>query len=274
MKRAMMLGLVITLISLFAGKAKAELYLEGYIGGNFPIDSPSKLLPRTHLGWWFDPGLKPNHINPALIGGIKIGTWFVKEGLLGFNYPEWMKYLGFYVDFGYHPLNFSKRATTGKVIDPYVPYYAPSSVTPLPYTFESNGGTVTMAFMLALRYGFLPDRDVPFGRLQPYAAVGPAILLSWQKPTFSAQGTPPLPLSKSVITPDISRRINIGMAVEAGLRWTVFENVSMDISCKYRFLRSRYEYTISGEFYHSLHCTNWLVNYNLLNLQVGLAYYF
>ena len=83
-----------------SGSAKAEMYLEGYLGG----------VGATNLGdsttWNYPtiPGFQDNYNVPgnpsaAVIGGVKLGTWFVPTGFLGYNYPEWMKYFGFYTDF-------------------------------------------------------------------------------------------------------------------------------------------------------------------------------
>ena len=48
------------------------------------------------------------------MGGVKVGTWFVKEGFLGWSgYPDWMKYFGFYTDFSYQRLYMRKQGLSG-----------------------------------------------------------------------------------------------------------------------------------------------------------------
>ncbi len=115
--------------------AQAEMYVEGYIGGAAAANFTSS---ESH----FSAG-----ISPSVIGGVKVGTWFVKEGFAGFNYPEWMKYLGFYTDFSYQNL--------------FLPKQTLFSSAPFNVDFHSEGMVATWAFMLAGRYGFFPDSEVP-----------------------------------------------------------------------------------------------------------------
>ena len=114
-----------------------------------------------------------------------MGLWFTQQGFLGGPYPEWMKYLECYLDFSYHNQNFRTRVG---------PAVSPNADCTLRNTFSSNGNTFTLAFMFAARYGFLKDEAVPFGRLQPYFAVGPAILVATQdiklESTTQINGTP------------------------------------------------------------------------------------
>ena len=74
-----------------------------------------------------------------------------------------MKYFGVYTDLSYQTLNHPNNVVT-------------SDGTPLT-TGSSFGYLWTWSFMLAGRFGLMPDDEVPFGRLQPYAAVGPRYLL-------------------------------------------------------------------------------------------------
>jgi hypothetical protein len=121
--------------------------------------------------------------HPAFVGGLKIGTWFVKEGFLGFNYPDWMKYFGFYLDLSYHRLNIRGPVNVEE-------YDVVGGITTLDSedtrsgTIKADGRVVTLAFMFAARYGFFPTPEVPFGRLQPYVGVGPAILITSLNPTL------------------------------------------------------------------------------------------
>ena len=85
-----------------------------------------------------------------------------------------MKYFGFYTDFSYQKLNFGDQSGIMDI----------SEAANGTASFETNGNLITWAFMFAGRYGFLPDSEVPFGRLQPYLAVGPALFWSSQKATI------------------------------------------------------------------------------------------
>ena len=96
-----LLGILFLTLALLAlpGAAPAEMYVEGYIGGV----GAGNLDTTTTINY---PDLAtgmntPGSANPAVIGGLKLGTWFVPTGFLGYNYPDWMKYFGFYTDFSF-----------------------------------------------------------------------------------------------------------------------------------------------------------------------------
>jgi len=133
MKKRQMVCCILALGLLLAWStmAQAELYVEGYVGGN-----------ASNLGG-----------TPTVIGGWRLGTWFVPEGALGFNYPKWMRYFGFYTDISISQLN-SNRSS-----------------------LEGTGYASTWGFIPVLRLGFMKDDEVPFGRLQPYVGAGPAVFL-------------------------------------------------------------------------------------------------
>ena len=231
------LGLLLTVSMLvFAAPAQAEMYVEAYLGGvqgaNAGMDVSNSIQRPPNEFVQHVAG----QLDPAVIGGLKIGTWFVKEGFLGYNYPDWMKYFGFYLDFSYHRLNFTRQtgSTTYNV--------RPERSNTMHNVFWSEGNAATLAFMFAGRYGFLPDSEVPFGRLQPYLAVGPAILFASQTPAFNLydiRNTTPL---IDVIKPASQSGAFICLAVEAGIRWMALKNVSIDLSFKYRYAAPSFTY--------------------------------
>jgi hypothetical protein len=211
------LGLFLVAMS---GPVQAEMYGEVYLGGvqgldtsmsgNFAGSAPItasglpipggfefvSTFPETYSGRFSNPG----KLKPAVQGGLKLGTWFVREGTLGFDYPDWMKYFGFYVDFKVHRLSYERNSGSGAITT------SPGSGTgimktlSIPFTasdnrfftgnstFSSEGLASTLAFMFAGRFGLLPDAEVPFGRLQPYLSVGPGIMFVSQTPKVGFQG--------------------------------------------------------------------------------------
>ena len=71
--------------------------------------------------------------------------------------------------------------------------------------------------MFAGRYGFLPDSEVPFGRLQPYIAVGPALFCVQPE----AYDQLPLFLVFRMLESANGGQdgFNVGLGVETGLRY-------------------------------------------------------
>jgi len=282
MKKGRVLLVALALLALVAGTAHAEMFVEAYVGGNFGAASknPFRISPdpasisfyEVVYGYRLPSNMTPSypgHIDPAFQGGLKFGAWFDQSGVLsGINFPSWMKYTGFYLDFSYHRLNFATRTGTKGIYAWTVQQtWVPVSV---PMVASSEGNAVTLAFMFAFRYGFFPDKEVPFGRLQPYLAVGPAILFSSQVPDAIS---PPDPIfGKSDKFPSDSSA-DIALAVETGVRWMCLKNVSVDVSFKYRHAAPTYKFNVVDEY--GFNHTVWLKPiFNLFSVQVGAALHF
>jgi hypothetical protein len=296
LKRAKWVYVLLSLVILPTAPAWAEVYLEGFLGGVASV-GPSTINTNASTNTttvFIGPGgtttsynnfsstasLSVGAIDPAFMGGLKLGTWFVKEGFLGWRgYPEWAKYFGFYLDFKYHRLDYGREngvaadsttqisqgttitATQPPRILPYGPFYNTATSTTTGATFSSDGAAATLAFMFTARYGLFSDEKVPFGRLQPYVAVGPGIMFSWQSPTlsyFDSFG------NFYHFSPGSKSSVDLCLAVDAGFRYMARPDVSIDVFFEYRYAEP--EYKFSG-------FTLW-TTYHLLAGGMGVAYHF
>ena len=264
---AIWLLLAAALLALPVG-ANGEMYVEAYLGGNFAATESFNFGASPHPILTYNVRV-PGRFDPAVVGGLKIGTWFVKEGFLGFNYPAWMRFFGFFLDFSYHRLNLGHQRANYRetflglnnrgVLD-----------------FSSEGTAATLAFMFAGRYGFFPDSEVPFGRLQPYLAVGPALLFTTQQPRFNfVRFTGPFLTDDQ----DMASKSNVALAlaVETGLRYMALKNVSLDLSFKYRYAEPSYTYNLSAganNFFIAPHSITMNQTLHLFSVQLGAAYHF
>jgi hypothetical protein len=249
------------------GAARSETYVGIYLGGvqgaNADVDhnwvrTTSAEAVRVRL---------PGHLDPAIVGGLKIGTWFVKQGFLGYDYPDWMKYLGFYLDFSFHRLDFSRQQGTAAI------YTHPGGVFLANFNnnFFSEGTATTIAFMFAGRLGFFPDSEVPFGRLQPILAVGPAIFVATQDPKNILLNTN---LGNYGYKPGTQSDVTICLAVDAGLRWMCLKNVSVDLLFKYRWAQPNFNYTFSDQVTGTRYSFSLQPDFNLFSGQLGVNYHF
>ncbi len=158
---------------------------------------------------------KPASSAAAVIGGGRVGFWCVPEGALGLNYPKWMQYFGFYTDITINGISVDQAPFTG-----------------------SNGYVATWAFMFAGRCGFIKDEEVPFGHLQPYVAVGPAVV----NVAFNVSGN-----EHSAFT--------AGLVMDAGVRYMFNKRFSADLFFRYRHASPD-------------------LTYNFYSGMAGLAYHF
>jgi len=249
------------------------MYVEGYLGGNIVVTTPQPLELSVNPLWAQPANVDltyPSTAKISFMGGLKIGTWFVKEGFPGFNYPNWMKYLGFYLDFSFHKLGIQRSIGSQKMFTTFT--YRPSGFQY--YKFFSQGTLATFAFMFTFRYGFRPDEKVPFGRLQPYVGVGPAIFISRIRPTirFFTWSRPGEIFSSGYYGLSSESSVNVGLALEFGLRWMLLKNVSMDSSLKYRYVQTNYNFDfVANGFSHKLKVDP---AYHLVSFHVGVAYHF
>uniref|UniRef100_A0A7V4GAD2 Outer membrane protein beta-barrel domain-containing protein n=1 Tax=Desulfobacca acetoxidans TaxID=60893 RepID=A0A7V4GAD2_9BACT len=290
----------LALVALTAGAAQGEMWAGGYLGGSWGASDSSMLtFTPTGLPRYYSASVKTNYtgdLQGAFQGGLKIGAWFEKSGVLaGINFPTWMKYFGFYTDFSYHRLNFRHNQGQFNVRvryegnnnggDDVGPFQSSSYSFVAPFGMYTEGYAATWAFMFAGRYGFFPDADVPFGRLQLMLAVGPAILFSGQTPTITALQ------SVSGFGPYAQLKFNsqsstdICLAVETGLRFMALKNVSIDATFKYRYAAPSYSYSLK-RFAYVVTANNNNINYlagadlkldptyHLFSFQIGANYHF
>jgi opacity protein-like surface antigen len=271
MRKTKVALVALALLALVAGPAQGEMYVEVYAGGVMAGSLADNVFVNLPF---FNQAMAtnlPGASDPQVIGGLKLGTWFVPEGFLGYNYPAWMRYFGFYTDFSFHRLDVRNRRSACLVfrnfpagpiaIDNFFLHDA---------TFRSEGTAATWAFMFAVRYGFLKDAEVPFGRLQPYLAVGPAILWSTQQPKLFVNTGP----GSQLFGVTAQGSMDIALAVDVGLRYMALKNVSLDLSFKYRWANPSYSYAGHLDTQPGVITYRYAPTYHLFSFQLGAAYHF
>jgi hypothetical protein len=258
MKKIGILAAVMAMAFLCAGVASAEMYVEGYIGAAGAFNNLGQSVSIHDVaagnGVFVNSHVKTSGVPDAtVIGGLKLGTWFVKEGTLGWSgYPEWAKYFGFYTDFSYHNLVLREQRLGGTIFVRNA--FGNLLTTNVGGQFSAEGSVADLAFMFAARYGFFGDSEVPFGRLQPYIAVGPAILFTSLKPKVNVTAinsglagatVPPGSTARLGYNPGNQSATSIALQAEGGVRFYALKNVSFDISVKYAGLANP-EFKYSG----------------------------
>ncbi len=230
-----------------------ELYFGG--GGSTKQGDAVRSFHRSDVGT-VNVSL-PGNIDEFVMGGLKFGYWFSPYGTYAVgNLPDWARYFGFYTDFSYQKLSYAEQRGIFRV--------GGAAGT---FDFSSNGSLVTWAFMFAGRYGFFPDSQLPFGRLESYLAVGPAIFFADQKPDITVGAVNShSPASKS--------STNVGLAVETGARYFFNKSISVQLSFKYRYFKPSFDFTGTFPGTTTTYHYNSKPDFNLFSGQLGVAYHF
>jgi hypothetical protein len=204
-KKMYVLGVAALMAGLLAlsGVAQSAMWVGAQLGGNFPLTTNLEVSV---------PGLNANvsdvRLKPSVIGGATIGYDFVNSGFGAYAWPDWMKYFSFAMDLTYNKLEVRGDQTVGITLNNV--NFGNVALR----NVKLDGYEVAWTFLFMAHYGFLPDSEVPGGRINPYIGVGPAVLFA------GMQG---------------NTGVNVALVVEPGIRWMCFSNVSVDTAMRYRY---------------------------------------
>lgn len=169
-----------------------EFYFGAYAGASLVNTADWSFEPMV-----LSPGNERNataknvRTDPGPAGGLKVGYFFDSCPYLGFE--------------GEGSLASNNRPRQQVTVKPGV------SASPT-YT-ESQGNLIwTMALHIVGRYGFLRDKEVPFGRLQPYVGIGPGLAMLY----FQSDSAK-----------------NFSLDTEVGLRYMFTKNIGAFVEFKY-----------------------------------------
>jgi hypothetical protein len=227
-KKMYVLGVAALVAALLAmsGVAQSAMWVGAEIGGNYPLatDLNASVSPFPASG-----SLSGVEIRASVIGGAMIGYDFVNSGFGAYAWPDWMKYFSFATDITYNKLEIRGGQTVGYSYTS--PWGSGSGNVQLPTSLRLKGYEVAWTFLFMAHYGFLPDSEVPGGRINPYIGVGPAILWSGVEASgfkHNIRGS----------------AMNVALVVEPGIRWMCFKNVSIDTAMRYRYAAPSYDFTV------------------------------
>jgi hypothetical protein len=221
-KKMYVLGVAALVAALLAmsGVAQSAMWVGAEIGGNYNLG----VNMEVSAGGFSTS--RNTAIQPSVIGGATIGYDFVNAGFGAYAWPDWMKYFSFAMDLTYNRLTAHQGSGIFRAV-------ADRS--------KVNGWEFAWTFLFMAHYGFMPDSEVPGGRINPYIGVGPAIVWTGIEGTIPARH----PGNQAGISSNFGQSaMNVALVVEPGIRWVCFKNVSIDTAMRYRLSQPSW----SGDF--------------------------
>lgn len=158
-------------------------YFGGFTGGSL-----------VESGDWKFPFTKTSKVDydPGVVGGLKLGYFCHKFPYLGCEFEG----------------NFTRNEVKSGSLSLSPPVGGQTSGVINSKEFH----IMTWSFHLLGRYGFLPDKEVPFGRVQPYVGIGPGWVVIWS---------------------DTDSGKNLSLEALAGVRYMLLKNLSTFVEYKY-----------------------------------------
>jgi opacity protein-like surface antigen len=178
-----------------------EFYAGGYLGAAFTPDQDLRYSDGISLNNGVtrptaqgSATLFRNQFNTSLVGGIKFGYFF-----------HTVPYLGLEAESSYNNSFVNRQhLSASRPIQGY-------SVVTVP---QGSWVNWTNAIHIVGRYGFLKDKEVPFGRLQPYVGIGPAFVALYE---------------------DLDSAKNFAVDAMAGVRYMITKHISTFIEYKFNY---------------------------------------
>ncbi len=213
-KKTYLLGMAVLVAALLAlsGVAQSAMWVGAELGGTFQPNTNFTVNGNTTGG---------SQVMPAVVGGLTLGYDFVNAGFGAYGWPDWMKYFSVATDFTFNRLSIQDAG--------------PGIGALFPANSRLNGYEAVWSFLLMAHYGFLPDSEVPSGRINPYIGVGPGIVFSGVN--YSLPVLPNL-ITKGGVGTNAhysASSTNVALVVEPGIRWMALKNVSIDTAMRWRF---------------------------------------
>jgi len=222
------------LLAILAMPMAAMLLLPGVVLGGMWVGTQAGLnyISNTNILQREDSELQRTYENVKFdvnfLGGLTVGYDFNNEGFWGSDWPVWMKYFSIVLDSTFENIRFQHQwVTVAYQGTPVSPYQRVSEFSP-----SGNISMFSLTPMIIGKYGFIPNAEIPFGRLQPYVGVRAGIVIS--NPEVSGFTT----LERN--------KLDMSMAVESGLRYMLLRNVSLDAAFRYRIIPTWF-----GNSYHA-----------------------
>jgi opacity protein-like surface antigen len=178
-----------------------EWYAGGYMGVAFTPSQTLKYLDGFDQNTGGTPvtsegpvKLFSNKFSNSFVGGLKLGY-----------FTHTIPYLGWEVESSANNSYVNRRTlSTSRPLQGF-------NQAAVPNDFWVNW---TTALHLVGRYGFFPDKEVPFGRLQPYVGIGPAF---------------------TVLYEEVDSAKNFGVDVMAGVRYMFTKHISAFVEYKFNY---------------------------------------
>jgi opacity protein-like surface antigen len=216
-----------------------EFYVGAYMGASF---APNQDL-RYESGAAINNGATITGVNPFTAFSSKFQTGVVGGLRFGYFFKT-CPYIGLEADMNFSPNRIKSQMVT---VSPAV---QGQNQVQLPNNDWVNW---TTAGHIVARYGFLKDGDVPFGRLQPYVGVGPALVVMYDR---------------------VDSAKNLAIDVMVGLRYMMLKNVSAYVEYKYNH---QFDAEMEGHNFFVNGAQGMgkaTLNYDLHRIVAGVAYHF